>query len=60
NLFTLPGFVFYDMLASLHDLFRILMFEQSKLAKLWAALKGIGVGLLGGGLPGYPVYKRNS
>ncbi|MES9990799.1 MAG: glycosyltransferase family 2 protein [Candidatus Thiodiazotropha sp.] len=56
-LFTFPGFIFYDMLASLHDLLRILMFEQSKLRKLWAAVKGMAVGLLGGGLSGYPVYK---
>ncbi|PVV20515.1 MAG: hypothetical protein B6D79_14450 [gamma proteobacterium symbiont of Ctena orbiculata] len=56
NLFSFPGFVIYDFLASLHDLFRILMFEESKTGKLWAAAKGIGVGLLGGGLTGYPVY----
>lgn len=60
NLFTFPGFVFYDILASLHDLFRILMFEQSKTAKLWAAAKGMGVGLLGGGLSGYPVYSHSA
>jgi rhamnosyltransferase len=47
NLFTFPGFVVYDFLASLHDLFRILMFEESKMGKLWAAVKGIGVGLFG-------------
>ncbi|MCG7947086.1 MAG: hypothetical protein N0C84_12160, partial [Candidatus Thiodiazotropha taylori] len=56
NLFTFPGFVLYDFLASLHDLFRILMFEESKMSKLWAATKGIGVGLLGGGLSVYPTY----
>ncbi|MES9968437.1 MAG: glycosyltransferase family 2 protein [Candidatus Thiodiazotropha sp.] len=57
NLFTIPGFVIYDFLASLHDLFRILMFEQSKMSKLWAATKGIGVGLFGAGLSGYPLYR---
>lgn len=56
NLFRFPGFVFYDILASLHDLFRILMFEESKAGKLWAAAKGMGVGLFGGGLTGWPVY----
>jgi rhamnosyltransferase len=56
NLFSYPGFVCYDILASLHDLFRILMFEESKASKFRAALKGMGVGLFGGGLYGYPVY----
>ncbi|MEW8693556.1 MAG: glycosyltransferase family 2 protein [Candidatus Thiodiazotropha endolucinida] len=56
NLFAFPGFVFYDFLASLHDLFRILMFEESKMSKLWAAAKGTSVGLLGGGLSAYPTY----
>jgi rhamnosyltransferase len=60
NLFSFPGFVFYDILASLHDLFRILIFEDLKPGKLWAALKGIGVGLFGGGLSGYPVCGDDS
>jgi rhamnosyltransferase len=59
NLFTIPGFVIYDFLASLHDLFRILMFEESKMSKLWAAAKGIGVGLLGGGLSGNSECRGN-
>jgi rhamnosyltransferase len=54
NLFIFPGFVIYDVLASLHDLFRILMFEEAKVGKLWAAVKGMSVGLFGGGLSGCP------
>jgi rhamnosyltransferase len=59
NLLSFPGFVIYDFLATLHDLFRILMFEQSKMSKLWAAAKGIGVGLLGRGLSDSPEYGNN-
>ncbi|MEW8505312.1 MAG: glycosyltransferase family 2 protein [Candidatus Thiodiazotropha sp.] len=59
-LFTFPGFVVYDVLASLHDLFRIAVFERSKTGKLWAAAKGMAVGLFGGGLSGYPTDSGNS
>jgi rhamnosyltransferase len=60
NLFTFPGFVIYDFLASQHDLFRILMFEESKMGKLWAVVKGMSVGLFGGGLSGYPIYLQDN
>jgi rhamnosyltransferase len=46
-LFRFPGFILYDMLASLQDLFRILAFERHRSKKLAAALKGAWRGLLG-------------
>jgi rhamnosyltransferase len=50
NLFRFPGFVFFDLLAAVMDLFRIVMFEQQKSAKLIAVLNGVGLGLFGSGL----------
>ncbi|MES9830931.1 MAG: glycosyltransferase [Candidatus Thiodiazotropha sp. DIVDIV] len=49
-LFRFPGFILYDVLATLQDLFRILMFEQSRGAKLKAAAKGVWLGLFSSGL----------
>jgi rhamnosyltransferase len=49
-LFRFPGFVFFDLLAAVMDLFRIVMFEQQKSAKLIAVLNGVGLGLFGSGL----------
>ncbi|MET0050067.1 MAG: glycosyltransferase [Candidatus Thiodiazotropha sp.] len=56
-LFRLPGFVLYDLLATAQDLFRILMFEQDRGAKLWAVLRGMGSGLFGSlpQAPGLPL-----
>ena len=39
-----PGFVLHDSLASLFDIFRIIVFEDDKLAKLKAAGRGIIAG----------------
>lgn len=50
QLFRFPGFVLFDFMAALMDLFRIVMFEQQKSAKLKSVLKGIGLGLFGSGL----------
>ncbi|MET0065818.1 MAG: glycosyltransferase [Candidatus Thiodiazotropha sp.] len=52
-LFRLPGFVLYDLLATAQDLFRILMFEQDRGAKLVALIKGAAAGLFGR-MPGPP------
>jgi rhamnosyltransferase len=49
-LFRFPGFVFFDLLAVLMDLFRIVMFEQQKAAKLKSVLKGALLGLFSGNL----------
>ncbi|ODB86318.1 hypothetical protein A3195_11875 [Candidatus Thiodiazotropha endoloripes] len=50
HLFRFPGFVLFDFMAALMDLFRIVMFEQQKSAKLKSVLKGVGLGLFGSGL----------
>lgn len=50
NLFRFPGFVFFDFMAAQMDLFRIVMFEQQKSAKLRSVLKGVWQGLFGTGL----------
>ncbi|MEJ2622161.1 MAG: glycosyltransferase family 2 protein [Candidatus Thiodiazotropha sp.] len=44
-LFCFPGFVFFDVLAAMMDLFRIVMFEQQKSVKLGSVLKGVVIGL---------------
>jgi rhamnosyltransferase len=44
-LFRFPGFVIFDALAAVMDLFRIVMFEQQKSAKLRSLLKGVWLGL---------------
>jgi GT2 family glycosyltransferase len=49
-LFRFPGFILYDALATMQDLFRILMFEEDRMAKLKAIMKGAAIGLLGAGL----------
>jgi rhamnosyltransferase len=46
-LLRFPGFILYDGLATLHDLFRILMFEKNRLGKFKAIIKGVGIGLFG-------------
>jgi rhamnosyltransferase len=52
-LWCLPGFVLYDLLATAQDLFRILMFEQDRGAKLLSVFKGVKAGLFGV-IPGAP------
>jgi rhamnosyltransferase len=49
-LFHFPGFILYDVLATLQDLFRILMFEQNKISKFSSIIRGFGVGLFGSGI----------
>ncbi len=49
-LLRFPGFVLFDFMAALMDLFRILMFERHKAAKFSSVLKGLGLGLFGSGL----------
>ncbi|MET0010459.1 MAG: glycosyltransferase family 2 protein [Candidatus Thiodiazotropha sp. 6PLUC9] len=53
-LFRSPGFIVYDILATLQDLFRILMFEENRTTKLKAIIRGVGTGLFGSGLSKQP------
>ena len=40
-----PGYIFYDMMASVYHMLRMLAFEQQKFTKLAAILKGVWHGL---------------
>ena len=58
-LFRFPGFILYDGLATMQDLFRILMFERNKPAKLKAVIKGVTIGLFGPGLRAQSLQSAN-
>ena len=42
-----PGFIIFDILAAGLDLYRIMMVEEQRMAKLWVAIKGVAVGVFG-------------
>ena len=44
-IFLVPNFVFYDILASIYDILRIILFEPNKFSKIYMAIKGFLRGL---------------